>query len=286
MQHMRPIMEYVMQDKIAWSVVSMPIQSWAARVFPDLSPEEQITRLWDAIFETVRIKEADPVQAWKNHINQLNQRCHYLNAKHYAALHYKAPGTDLTVGLPDGHLWLGGVARNQQGIDFIPNLPTEEVFSLPHKNKVNGTVRASMPLSLSGKLLTDFSFTFQDGRVVDFQASENREVIAKLLETDDGARRLGEVALVPASSPIARSKLLFYNTLFDENAASHLALGRAYSMCLQGSDAFSPEEFDAAGGNNSLTHVDFMIGSEQMDIDGITSSGTAEAVMRNGEWAF
>jgi len=284
MKYHRPNSELLSKNKTNWCVVSMPIPSWANKMFPDLPEQEREARLWDAIFNVVRMNEPDPVASWKKHVRGLAARCDYLNDKQYRALHYKAPGTDLRVGLPVGHRWKGGSIESETGTTFIPNLPTEEVFTLPHKDQVDGTLAATMPLSYGGKLIRNFSMTFKDGRVTGVKAEAEQEVIENLLDTDEGARHLGEVALVPYSSPVSQSGLLFYNTLFDENAASHFALGRAYAFTISGGEAMTPEAFQAAGGNISLVHVDFMVGSNQMDVDAITRDGKVESLMRKGEW--
>jgi aminopeptidase len=216
----------------------------------------------------------------------LRARSEYLNAKQYTALHYQAPGTDLTVGLPQGHIWESAGSTMQNGIFNIVNLPTEEIFTLPHRDQINGHVSASMPLSYSGALMEGFALTFENGHVVKATARKNEAALKKLIEADEGSSSLGEVALVPHSSPIAQSGLLFYDALIDENAASHLALGRAYKSTLKGAENLSDEEFKARGGNVSMAHVDFMVGSAQMDIDGTTPEGKVEPVMRQGEWVF
>ena len=281
-----PFTDLVMHSELSWLVVCAPVASWAAKVFPDLAAERQMSRLWEMIFDVCRLKQPDPIAAWEQHITQLSARGEYLTCKQYTALHYRAPGTDLRVGLPRGHVWQSGRAVSAKGIAFVPNMPTEETFTLPHKDQVSGVVTASKPLNYGGTLIENLRLTFAEGRVVDIDAEAGAESLRKLIATDAGAGRLGEVALVAHSSPIAQSGLLFYNTLFDENAASHLALGRAYQVTLAGGNTMSDEEFAQAGGNNSLIHVDFMIGAATMDIDGLTKDGTAEPVMRAGEWAF
>ncbi|HUM27768.1 MAG TPA: aminopeptidase, partial [Anaerolineales bacterium] len=210
----------------------------------------------------------------------------YLNKKRYAALHYKAPGTDLTVGLPSQHKWVAARSKSQTGIDFTANLPTEEVFTMPHKDKVDGFVAASRPLVIAGTTVEDFTLTFEKGRVVKVTAKKHEETLRKLIETDEGAARLGEVALVPNSSPISQSGILFYNTLFDENASSHIALGAAYPFTMKDGNKLSQGDFQKRGGNHSIIHTDFMIGSKDMDIDGILANGKREPLMRKGEWAF
>jgi aminopeptidase len=216
----------------------------------------------------------------------LSKASAYLNNKRYTALKLSAPGTDLTIGLPEGHQWFGGANKSANGITFIPNIPTEEVYTMPHKDRVDGVVTATKPLNHGGVLFEDFSLTFENGRAVKVTAKQGESALRKLVETDEGAARLGEIALVPNGSPISQSGLLFYNTLFDENAANHVALGRAYPDTIKGGSGMSPEAFAAAGGNQSLIHVDFMIGSGKMDVDGISADGSSEPVMRQGEWAF
>lgn len=274
------------QNLINWLVIAAAGPVWAARVFPDLEPAEAEKKLWEAIFAITRVDQPDPVAAWDKHVQELRARSEYLNAKQYASLHYKAPGTDLTVGLPQGHFWNSAGSTAQNGIFYIANLPTEEIFTLPHKDQINGHVSASMPLSYSGSLMEDFVLTFENGHVIKATAKKNEATLQKLVGADQGASSLGEVALVPHSSPIAQSGLLYYDPLIDENAASHLALGRAYKFTLKGAENLSDEEFQARGGNVSLVHVDFMVGSGQMNIDGTTPDGAVEPVMRQGEWAF
>ena len=274
------------KNAVNWNVISYPIPGWARKVFPRLSDELAVEKLWDTIFDICRIKQADPLAAWKEHVRQLVSRAGYMNQKQYTALKYSGPGTDLTLGLPENHIWLSAGFASQAGIPFIANAPTEEIFTLPHKGIGGGTIRASMPLNYGGTLIEDFSLTFKDGKVIGFTAEKGQELLKSLLDTDEGASHLGEVALVPHSSPISQSKLLFYNTLFDENAASHIALGRAYRFSLEGGVAMSEEQFASAGGNYSLAHVDFMVGNSEMNLDGITKDGKTEPVMRNGEWAF
>jgi aminopeptidase len=286
LEHATPFRDYVMRDAINWSIVAYPIPAWAAKIYPDLPPAGQVADLWEAIFAVCRLDQADPVSAWQGHIKGLVARSDYLNHKAYAALKLTSPGTDLTVGLPPGHIWKSAQSTSAAGITFTPNMPTEEVFTLPHKDQTEGMVTASRPLSYGGNLIENFSLTFEHGRVVKVTAARGEVLLRSLIDTDEGAARLGEIALVPDSSPISQSGLLFYNTLFDENAASHIALGRAYKFTLEGGKAMSDEEFAAGGGNTSLTHVDFMIGSAQMNVDGIKENGSTEPVMRNGEWAF
>jgi aminopeptidase len=281
----RPFREHISRNQTNWAVIAGATAGWATKIFPKLPPQEAVSRLWDAIWKMSRLDTADPVAAWEAHLASLAARADYLNRKQYYALKYKGPGTDLTLGLPKGHLWVSGRTKTRSGIPFTANLPTEEVFSIAHKDRVDGIVRSSKPLSYGGTLIEGFSLTFEKGRVTKMTADGNADMLQRLLDTDDGARRLGEVALVPHSSPISHSGLLFYNTLFDENAASHVALGNAYKFTLSGGNEMSQEEFETAGGNRSAIHVDFMIGSGELDVDGVRPDGTAEAVMRKGEWA-
>jgi aminopeptidase len=267
-------------------IITAPVDGWTEKVFPDLSLEDGKARFWDTIFDICRVKEPDPVAAWREHVDGLVARCDYLNRKQYTALEIAGPGTDLIVGLPGGHVWRGGSLTTQGGITHIPNLPTEEIFTLPHKDRVEGVVTATKPLSYGGTLIEGFSLSFCDGQVVEMEAEKGEESLQQLLETDEGVRRLAEVALVPHSSPISQSGLLFYNTLIDENASSHIALGRAFKFSIENGEGLSDAEFAALGGNNSLIHVDFMIGSGEMDVDGVTDGGAVEPVMRAGEWTF
>src|SRR5438552_17036221 len=231
-----------------------------------------------------RLDCTDPIAAWESHLRDLAARTELLNRKQYSALRYTGPGTLLTIGLPPGHVWVGGRSTNAAGIVFAPNLPTEEVFTMPHKDRVDGVVRSTKPLSYGGTLIENFTLRFEGGRVVDVTAERNQDVLQRLVAMDPGAARLGELALVPHSSPVAQTGLLFYNTLFDENAASHVALGAAYKFTLRGGEAMSDDEFERAGGNRSATHVDFMIGSAELNVDGVLPGGAVEPVMRAGEW--
>lgn len=267
-----------------WCIIGAASPRWAQLVFPDEPPQRQIERLWEAIFKVSRVDQDDPVAAWQAHVQNLERRVQQLNAKRYAALHFRGPDTDLRVGLAEGHLWAGGAGRAQNGAKCVPNMPTEEVFTTPHRERVDGWVRSTKPLSLHGNLLEGIRVRFEQGQVVEAHADKGLEILRHLLETDDGARRLGEVALVPHSSPISTSGLLFYEALYDENAASHIALGASYDECLQGGMSFTPEQKRAAGANDSLIHIDWMIGSEQVDVDGIAPSGSVEPLMRRGEW--
>jgi len=280
----RPFRERISRNQTNWAVVAAAAPSWARRVFPNVDPSQQVDRLWSAIEKLCRLDRSDPIAAWETHLADLASRTDRLNAKQYSALKYTAPGTALTIGLPPGHVWVGGRSSSSAGIRFAPNLPTEEVFTMPHKDRVDGTVRSTKPLSYAGTLIENFSLRFESGRVVEVKAEKNQGVLQRLVDMDAGAARLGEVALVSESSPVAQTGVLFYNTLFDENAASHIALGAAYKFTLQGGEAMSDEEFEQAGGNRSAAHVDFMIGSAELDVDGALPSGASEPVMRKGEW--
>ncbi|WP_336046186.1 aminopeptidase [Solibacillus ferritrahens] len=278
--------QYVQSDKISWTVIAAPSKQWAQKVFSDLPEQEQVEALWEAIFKATRADLENPVQAWAQHNDNLHEKVDYLNSKNYAKLHYTAPGTDLTIELPKGHLWCGAGSVNEKGDEFMANMPTEEVFTVPHKNGVNGYVSSTKPLSYGGNIIDNFKITFENGRIIDVEAEQGEEVLKNLVSTDEGSHYLGEVALVPFHSPISESNILFYNTLFDENASNHLAIGSAYAFCLEGGKTMSQEELRKHGLNDSITHVDFMIGSAQMNIDGITKDGQAEAIFRDGNWAF
>ncbi|KIL47210.1 aminopeptidase [Jeotgalibacillus soli] len=278
--------KFIQSDKVSWTVIAAPSKGWAQKVFPDLEEEEAVTALWEAIFKAVRVDQADPVQAWKKHDETLHEKAAYLNNKRYSKLHYTAAGTDLTIDLPEGHLWAGAGSVNEKGDTFMANMPTEEVFTVPHKDGVNGYVKNTKPLSYGGNIIDGFTLTFENGRIVGIKADEGEDILRKLIETDEGSHRLGEVALVPHQSPISQSNVLFYNTLFDENASNHLAIGSAYAFCIEGGKTMSQEELAEKGLNSSITHVDFMIGSNKMNIDGIHKDGTSEPVFRDGDWAF
>jgi len=281
----RPALEFITSHAINWTIVAAATPAWAASMFPHDPPDVALAKVWEAIFQTTRINTSDPVAAWKAHDACLHRRAAYLNEKRYAWLQYRGPGTDLKLGLADDHLWLGGGTTAGNGLYCIPNMPTEEVFSTPHKDRADGRVTATKPLSHQGTMIEGIQVRFEKGRIVEARATRGQEVLQRLIDTDDGARRLGEVALVPASSPIAASGMLFFNTLFDENAASHIALGQSYSSCMREGHTLSPEQLAAKGANESLIHVDWMIGSDELDIDGITATGAVEPLMRKGEWA-
>lgn len=269
--------------KVPWTLGAMATPAWARSVYPDLPEEEGLARLWEDIFAVSRINEADPVAAWQTHTDRLARLTAYLNEQQFSAVHFKnAEGTDLTVGLADGHVWDGGAMVGASGHKTVPNMPTDEVFTAPHRERVDGVAVASKPLSVRGTLIEGIRMTFKDGRAVEATATAGQDTLQQLLDTDEGAARLGEVALVPASAPVAQRGTLFNMTLFDENAASHIAQGRCYSTNVKGGD--DAEALAAAGGNKSLVHVDWMIGTPSTDVDGITKGGERVPLMRSGEW--
>ena len=274
----------VQSDKMSWCVVAAAGKEWADKIFPN--KENSMDLLWEAIFKAVRVDSDDLVATWKAHDETLNQKADYLNAKKYKVLHYKAPGTDLTIELPEKHKWCGAGSVNSKGIPFMANLPTEEVFTVPHKEGVNGTVTSTKPLSYGGNVINNFTLMFEKGKIIDVKAETGEEVLKNLIASDEGSSYLGEVALVPHHSPISNMNTLFYNTLYDENASNHLAIGSGYAFCLEGGKEMNEEELAENGVNISINHVDFMIGSADMDIDGELADGTKEPIFRKGNWAF
>jgi aminopeptidase len=283
---MQPFRSYAMSDKISWSIVAVPSQEWADKVFPELEASLRVDALWDAIFQATRVNLENPVASWQEHTDRLDAKAAVLNEKKYKSLHYTAKGTDLTIELPKGHIWVSAGSQNDKGTYFIANMPTEEVFTAPLKTGVNGTVTSTKPLSYAGNLIENIRLTFKDGKIIDFGADKGYNTLKNLIETDEGSKYLGEIALVPHQSPISDTNLIFFNTLFDENASNHLAIGKAYAFCIEGGKTMSQEEQQASGLNESLTHVDFMIGSAEMDIDGILENGERNSIFRNGNWAF
>ncbi len=277
----------VMNDINSWTIASYPSKEWAKLVFPDETDEEKAqSKLFEEILKTVRVDKENPVKEWQEHNKKLTERAAYLTEKKYDALHYRSEGTDLLVGLPENHIWVAAGSRNEKGISFMPNMPTEEVFTAGDKYRVEGYVSNKKPLSYQGNVIDNFKLIFKDGAVVDFEAEEGYDILKELFNNDEGSRRIGEVALVPYDSPISNSGLLFYETLFDENASNHLALGAAYPTNVKNGSKMNEEELDRAHVNQSIIHVDFMIGDDEMDIDGITGDGKREPVFRNGNWAF
>lgn len=285
-QAVAPIMKYRMTGMTKWSIVAVPSIPWAKSVFPELSDEEAVAKLWDNIFQATRVDQEDPVEAWKNHDSNIKKYQKFLNEKDFEKLHFKGPGTDLEVYLADAHHWMGGSKESQAGAPYVANIPTEEVFTTPHKMKVNGTLKSTKPLSLNGKLVDDFGFTFKDGQVVDYYAEKGYDVLEKLMANDEGAKYLGEVALVPDDSPISNTGILFNNTLFDENASCHFALGRAYSYAMKDGATATQEELLERGANFSLIHVDFMVGGPELEITAYEKDGTAVSIFTKGNWSF
>ncbi|KRE24551.1 peptidase M29 [Bosea sp. Root483D1] len=281
----QPALEKIANFDINWNIVAYPGAAWASQVFPGDAEEVAVTRLAEAIFAASRVDRDDPIAAWAEHNAALALRTKWLNGQRFSALHFTGPGTDLTIGLADGHEWEGGASTAKNGVTCNANIPTEEVFTTPHARRVDGHVASTKPLSYQGTLIDNIQVRFEAGAIVEAKASRGEEVLNKVLDTDAGARRLGEVALVPHSSPISQSGILFYNTLFDENASCHIALGQCYSKCFIDGTKLTPEQIAAQGGNRSLIHIDWMIGSGEVDIDGVNADGSRVAVFRKGEWA-
>ena len=279
-----PVRDRITAFNVNWNIIAYPTKDWAKLVFPNDKSKKAVKKLADAIFAASYADKKDPIKTWEEHNKNLAKRSKWLNEQNFASLHFKGEGTDLVVGLADGHEWAGGAATAKNGIICNANIPSEEVFTTPHAKKVNGYVCSTKPLSHAGSLIDDIKVTFKDGKIIKASAGKGEEVLLKLLDTDEGARRLGEVALVPFTSPISNSGILFYNTLFDENASCHIALGQCYSKCFVDGDKITKEQVKKQGGNASAIHVDWMIGSEKMDIDGITQDGKKVPVFRQGEW--
>ena len=280
----KPVSEAIVGGATNWCIVPSVSGVWAKHVFPDIAEAEAIERLWEVVFQVTRADQPDPVAAWEEHVTRVNQQVKKLNGAKFHSLHFVGPGTDLTVGLAEDHVWCGVQTIPRNGAVCSPNIPTEEVFTMPHRNRVDGFVRSTKPLSLRGQVLDGIEVVFKDGAVVSAKASKGEEILKDLIETDEGAGHLGEVALVPHSSPISQTGLLFYDTLFDENAACHIALGRAYAETLEGFEGLAAEQRLAKGANDSLIHVDWMIGSGELSVEGVRSDGSAVALMRCGEW--
>ena len=281
----QPALERIVNFDINWNIIAYPSLSWAKQVFPDDEEDVAVAKLADAIFAASRVDNDEPIAAWNEHNATLRSRTEWLNGQRFGALHYSGPGTDLEIGLADGHEWQGGASTAKNGITCNANIPTEEVFTTPHARRVNGHVVSTKPLSYQGSLIDGIAVRFEEGRIIEAKATRGEEVLNKVLDTDEGARRLGEVALVPHSSPISKSGLLFFNTLFDENAACHVALGQCYSKCFLDGANLTPQQIAAKGGNKSLIHIDWMIGSDNIDIDGVHADGRRVPVFRKGEWA-
>lgn len=279
--------EKVMTNVIQWNIISVPTKAWAEKVFPNVSGEEAVELLWEAIIHSVKADTENPVETWHKHLSTLKEKMDYLNKKQFKKFIMKnSIGTDLTVQLPNRHLWASGKDTTKSGIDFVANIPTEEVFSMPYKYGVDGTVVSSKPLNYGGTLIEDFSLTFKDGQIVDFTARTGAEALKNLINTDAGSKYLGEIALVPYDSPISNSNILFYNTLFDENASCHLAIGQAYPSCIEEGDTLNKAQMEEVGMNDSYVHVDFMFGTKDLSIIGVDAFGNEEHIFIDGNWAF
>ena len=285
-QMMMPFRKLIMASVVSWCVAAVPSPSWAKKVYPELSETDAVEKLWDSIFKMARVDNEDPIAAWDEHVSRLNSYTEKLNAYHFKTLHFQSAKTDLMIDLAPEHIWISAEEKNAKGTTFIANMPTEEVFTAPRRNGVNGHVGNTMPFNYSGTLIDDFMLTFEDGKIVSMTAKVGEEVFEKVLNTDEGSRYLGEVALVPYDSPISNTKTIYYNTLFDENASCHLAFGAAYPTNVKDGDKMDQEGLKNAELNTSMVHEDFMIGSADMNIDGITSDGERIAVFRNGNWAL
>jgi aminopeptidase len=281
----RPALELITGFAVNWCVISCATPAWARSAFPGLAEDKALAALWQAIFKCTRADQPDPIAAWEAHSAALRERTDFLNGRRYKALRYRGPGTDLTIGLVDDHDWKGGASKAKNGVVCNPNIPSEEVFTMPHRERVDGTVQATKPLSCQGTFIEGIKVRFEKGRIVEADAEKGADIFRQMIATDEGAARLGEVALVPNSSPISASGIVFNETLFDENAASHIAVGQAYTENIRGGHAMGKEEMLARGANSSLIHVDWMIGSGDLDVDGILPDGSAEPLMRKGEWA-
>jgi len=281
----RPFNDHRTNGDYSWALVSAPTQAWAHQVYPELPEAERYAALWKGILACSRADGENPVETWKQHIQNLKKRSAGMNSLKIRQLHYTGPGTDLTIDMHDTHFWAAASQKTPQGVEFVANMPTEEVYSVPLKTGVNGTVSSTMPLNHNGTLIDGIQLRFEGGRIVEYSAKTGEEALKSIIEADEGSHYLGEVALVGADSPIAQMGTLFYNTLFDENASCHLAIGKAYPL-IEGGRNLDHSEWDRNGLNESMMHVDFMIGSTKLDIDGYTSDGRMVPVFRNGNWAF
>ncbi|ANZ68997.1 peptidase [Pediococcus claussenii] len=281
----RPIMEVTTNNDISWLVVAAADVEWAELVYPNLKGMEAVNCLWREIFKTTLVDRPDPIIAWKEKVKDLSLHAKWLNDQNFDHLKYTAPGTDLTVGLPEGHIWEAADSTDAQGNVFVANIPTEEVFTAPDNRRIDGTLSSTKPLSYSGKIIEGIHLTFRNGRVVEGIADQGNETLQHILDTDDGTRSLGEISLVPDDSPISNSNITFFSTLFDENASDHVALGEAYPFTIKGGTNWNVDELRKHGMNVSRNHVDFMIGSKQMNIDGIKKDGTVVPIFRDGNWA-
>ena len=284
--NMKDFQKYTMNDINPWCVISIPTVGWAKKVFPNLDSDKAVEALWEKIFLATRMNLEDPVSQWKNHTSTLEKKVDFLNKSNFKKLIYTSKkGTNLEVELPEGHIWAGGGSRDSKNTFFVANMPTEEVFTMPLKTGVNGVVYSTMPLNYAGNLIEDFKLTFENGKIVDFDAKKNRDILENLLNMDEGARYLGEVALVPDNSPISNLDIIFYNTLFDENASCHFAFGKAYPTNIKGGENMTDSDLEKHGVNDSITHVDFMVGSPDLDILGIGQDGEEVQIFKDGNWA-
>ena len=276
---------YTLNDKVKWSIVAVPSTAWAKRLHPDMELEAAMEKLWVEILDCSRVTE-EPVAEWESHVSNIRNKMDALNSMDLEKLIYKSSKTDLEIGLPEGHIWQGGSAFDPKNVEFCPNIPTEEVYGMPHKEKVNGIVYSTKPLIFAGNLIDNFWIKFKDGKIVDYKAETGHESLKVLIDTDEGSLRLGEMALVPYDSPISNTDIIFYSTLFDENASCHLAIGAAYSSNIENGDSLSEEEMDKVGMNSSIAHVDFMIGDSDLNITGIDKNGKSHEIFKDGNWAF
>lgn len=285
-QAMADVLKYRMTGKTKWNIVAVPSKAWAKSVFPDLRENEAMEALWQKVFEATRVDQEDPIKAWEVHDSNLKKYKNFLNEKQFEKIILKGPGTNLEVYLAEDHFWMGGSKESLDGASYVANMPTEEVFTTPHRLKVNGTLKATKTLSVNGKLVDNFGFTFKDGKVVDFYAEKGYEVLEKLMENDEGAKYLGEIALVGDNSPISNTGILFNNTLFDENASCHFALGRAYAYAMRNGSNMTQEELVGKGANFSLIHVDFMVGGPELNIMAYEKDGNTVELFKDGNWVF
>ena len=283
---MEKFRKYTMNSRVSWCVAAVPSPVWAKKIFPDDKDEVAVEKLWDKIFIANRVYDEDPVESWHNHIENLTKKVDFLNSNQFKSLHYKSPKTDLIVDLPEKHVWAGGGEYNESNVYFIANMPTEEIFTMPKKTGVNGYLGSTFPLNYSGSLIDNFKLTFKEGRIIEVEAETGLETLKNLIDTDEGSHYLGEVALVPYDSPINNTGIVFFNTLFDENASCHFAIGSSYPTNIEGGDKMTDEELESKGANTSLAHVDFMVGSSDMNILATTKDGKEVQIFKNGDWAF
>ncbi len=285
-EFIKPLRESTQSGRKRWAIVSAPTPQWASAVFSDVDEHEAVDLLWEAILRACRADVEDPVGAWERHVEHLAARSEYLSQKSFASLRYEGPGTDLVVGLPEGHRWVGGRTIGAEGIGFVPNLPTEEVFTTPDRLRAEGSVASTKPLNLFGSLVEELALSVSDGRVVQATAAKGQETIDQLLAIDEGSVRFGETALVPQSSSVAREGLIWQNMLYDENDACHIALGNGFPMALDGGVDMTEAELIDHGVNQSSVHVDFVVGSPDLNVYGVRPDGGEEALLAGGEWAF